>query len=249
MSSTASASATVPTKAPEASTASPISAIVRLYLRQLTPAYLVAGIAFLANLIVTIVFLCLPVVEDNSNTSTGNMAALVVLMAAIFIPSLNVRKSLNLGARRIDIFRGCIPVYAILSAGAAVVMVAYRLAIDPLLVASGKFAQVQDMGTALGFYQHGPIVAIFQYFAFLILVAAFVHTLTMAQTAWYGWVADVVLIAVISVFTPIAPLRAAEAWFFHLIIFSTPVVQILVSLVGAAVLYAISLPILNHKRI
>jgi hypothetical protein len=71
----------------------------------------------------------------------------------------------------------------------------------------------------------------------------------MAQTAWYGWVADVILIAVISVFTPIAPLRAAEAWFFHLIIFSTPVVQILVSLVGAAVLYAISLPILNHKRI
>lgn len=213
------------------------------------PAYLVAGIAFLANLIVTIVFLCLPTMADNSNVSTGNMAALVVLMAAIIIPSRNLRKTLNLGARRIDIFKGCVPVYAILSAGTAVFMVVYRVVIDPLLVVSGKFSEIQDMGEAFGFYQYGPLVAIVQYFAFFMLLAAFVHTLTMAQTAWYGWVADVVLIAIISVFTPIAPLRAAEAWFFHLIIFSTPVVQIVVSLVLAALLYALSLPILNSKKI
>jgi hypothetical protein len=38
-------------------------------------------------------------------------------------------------------------------------------------------------------------------------------------------------------------------WFFHLVIFSNVFVQIGVSLGLAAVLYAISLPILNRKKV
>ncbi|MCI1983885.1 MAG: hypothetical protein LKJ47_03825 [Bifidobacteriaceae bacterium] len=104
------------------------------------------------------------------------------------------------------------------------------------------------MVNTFGFYRYGPLVAFMQLFVFLLLVEAFAHTLTMARTAWYGWVADVALIAIISVFTPIAPLRAAEMWLFHLIIFGNVFAQIGSSLVLAAGLYELSWPILNRKK-
>lgn len=224
-------------------------ALGKLQLRRLAPAYIATGAVVSANLAQSIVFLFLPASMDNSNLTTGNLVFLLPLLAAILIPTRNLRKSMNLGAHRVDFFWGCIPVYAILAAGSALFSVLWHVIIDSLLLSSGKFDSLIDMADVFGFYKYGPVVAFLQLFAFLLLVEAFVHTLTMAQTAWYGWVADVVIISIISVFTPIAPLRAAETWFFHLVIFSNVFVQIGVSLGLAAVLYAISLSILNRKKV
>jgi len=71
----------------------------------------------------------------------------------------------------------------------------------------------------------------------------------MAQTRWYGWVADVIIVAIISVFTPIAVLRSAEVWFFRLIIFGTPWLQVVACLVLATGFYALSMPLLNRVKL
>lgn len=52
---------------------------------------------------------------------------------------------------------------------------------------------------------------------FLLLVMIFLHVLLSMQPHWYGWLTDAVLVAIICVFTPIAPLRAVLAGFFQLV--------------------------------
>ena len=101
----------------------------------------------------------------------------------------------------------------------------------------------------LGWMGNGPVVAFIQQFAFLLLLAAVIHTLTAAQDKWYGWAADILIIAVIAVFTPIAPLRASLAWFFNLIIFQSAYIQIPACLVLAAAVYSLNKPILARKAI
>ena len=177
----------------------------------------------------------------------GNTLALLPILAAMVIPAYNLRRTINLGVRRYDFFLGCIPAYVILSAAVSLVAVIFHYAVDRYLVR--YFAGIMDMFVAFGFIGRGPVAAFIQTFAFLILFTSFVHTLTMAQTAWYGWVADVLIVAIISVFTPIARLRAALVWFFRLIIFGNPVLQVFSCFILAALVYSLSKPVLNRKRI
>lgn len=225
-----------------------IWAVSKLALRRLTPAYLITALCLLGNIIPNLVFLFDPDIDNDGGLSTGNILALLPLLAAIFIPTLQLRKIMNLGARRIDFFWGCVPVYTMLSAFVSLIMITWHSTIDAALVSSGRLSIILDMATAFGFYRYGPLVAFLQLTAFLILVCAAVHTLVLAQTAWYGWVADVVLVTIISVFTPIPPLRAAEAWFFNVIIFGNVWIQIISCLLLATALYALSKLVLDRKR-
>jgi hypothetical protein len=60
----------------------------------------------------------------------------------------------------------------------------------------------------------------------------------------------ILIVAVIAVFTPIAPLRAMEVGAFNLIIFqSDALVQIFACLVSGGLIYALNLPIFNGKVI
>jgi hypothetical protein len=109
---------------------------------------------------------------------------------------------------------------------------------------------ILDIMHVFGWINNGIVVAFFQQFAFLLLFAAFVHTLTAMQDKWYGWVADVLIIVIISVFTPIAPLRASLAWFFNLIIFhSNAFLQIAACLILAFVIYSFNRFIFARKAI
>ena len=77
-----------------------------------------------------------------------------------------------------------------------------------------------------------------------------IHTVVAAQTAWYVWVADVIIVALISVFSSIASLRAVMAAFFSAIIFQpNALLQILCCALLAAVSYTVSRPILNLKKV
>jgi hypothetical protein len=86
-------------------------------------------------------------------------------------------------------------------------------------------------------------------FALLLLTSCVAHTLTLVQGHWYGWLADALIVAVIAVFTPIAPLRAALGWFLDLIVFNDlAIVQILSCVVlGAAVYVAGLIPIRTRQ--
>jgi hypothetical protein len=101
-----------------------------------------------------------------------------------------------------------------------------------------------------GWLNNGVVVAFFQQFAFLFLFAIFVHTLVAVQDKWYGWVADVLIVAIISVFMLIAPLRVSLVWFLNLIIFnSNTFLQIAVCLVLATAIYSLNKLIFVRKAI
>jgi len=220
--------------------------ITKLNISQIKTAYFIIGLVFLLMLVSFIINVCIGDADDNTNVSMGNTFALLPVFAAIFIPARNLRKTMNLGVRRNDFFRSCIPIYAILSAAVTLIMFIFHFTVDRI---ADKFLyELYDMSEVFGYYSNGIIIAFFQMFAFLLLVAAFTHTLTLAQTAWYGWVADILIVAIISVFTPIAPLRAAEAKFFYVIMFADPAIQISACLVLTAAFYALSKPVLNRVK-
>ena len=99
-----------------------------------------------------------------------------------------------------------------------------------------------------GWINNGPVIAFFQQFAFLLFFAVFIHTLTAIQDKWYGWATDIIIIAIISVFTPIAPLREKLIWFFTLIIFSSnALLQIIACLILSAAVYPLNKIIFARK--
>lgn len=68
------------------------------------------------------------------------------------------------------------------------------------------------------------IAAGLQQMFFLLLVMVFLHVLLSMQTHWYGWLIDAVLVAIICIFTPIAPLQAILTSFFQIIMLNDNVV-------------------------
>ena len=65
--------------------------------------------------------------------------------------------------------------------------------------------------------ENGIIAAGLQQMFFLLLAMVFLHVLLSMQNRWYGWLTDGLLVAIICIFTPIAPLRAILAGFFKMI--------------------------------
>ena len=202
-----------------------------------TVPYLIAGIVVACGVVTAILHLTgLPV----SGLSIGDSLFLLPLCMAVFVPALNMTKILNLGATRMDVARGFLLTYVATVIATSLAALILYYPVDRPLAASDEPSLI--LWDVFDFLAHGPIVGFFQMTAFFFLFACVLHTLTLCQGHWYGWVVDVVSVAVISVFTPIPPLRAALVWFFDLIIFNDlPIVQILACLVIGAVVYAASL--------
>lgn len=224
-----------------------ISAITGINFRKSTwVAYLVTGICFASTIIQTII-LYLINNKDNSQLSGGNILIITLMMASILIPSLNYGKIMHLNGKKKDFFWACIANYIIFSAVISLLNIAITMTFDKIM--SDKVS-ILNILYVFDWMNNGIVVAFFREFAFLLLLGVVIHTLTALQTFWYGWVVDAVLIAIISVFTPIAPLRAELVSFFNTIIFtSNPIAQISVCLVLAVAIYTLYLPILSRKKI
>ena len=96
----------------------------------------------------------------------------------------------------------------------------------------------------------GMIVAGLQQMFFLLFVMVFLHVLLSMQTHWYGWLTDAVLVAIICIFTPIAPLRAVLAGFFQIIMFnSNAVLHICICLLLSTALSLGGLVVLKRKTL
>ncbi|MDR1837508.1 MAG: hypothetical protein LBQ89_07610 [Treponema sp.] len=227
--------------------------IAKLNLKNIKVPYLVTGITALLMLAQTIVDML--IINNNSEISVGCYLWLLPVMAAIFIPAENFRRIVNLGGKRKNFFWGSLMTYAILACIVSLANVLFNYIFDPLIEASGNFEALFLGGIAnlievFGWPRYGPIVAFLQQFAFLFLFSVFIHTLTAAQDKWYGWTADVLIVAIIAVFTPIKPLRDAEAWFFNLILFHpNALLQIAACMFLAAGIYALNKPIFARKAI
>lgn len=228
----------------------------KINFRNIKLAYILTAIVIGCALINDIVFIVLghfginPNGSDNTTVSLGNFFLLIILLGAIFIPSRNFRKMMNLGGKRSDFFNGCLLNYAIMALVISLLSMILYYTYDKYMVSVLYNGGTLDILYWFGWIDNGPIIAFFQQFAFLFLVAVFIHTLTAIQDKWYGWITDVIIVAIISVFTPIAPLRSALVWFFNLIIFhSNAFLQIIACLVLAALIYALNKPIFARKAI
>ncbi|MDR2492042.1 MAG: hypothetical protein LBD25_01065 [Coriobacteriales bacterium] len=226
-----------------------ILGMAKINFRQSKTAYLVSGIVvalFMVSEIITSLILRLD--RGEVTTSLSCYVYLLPLLMSILIPAQNFRKLMSLGAKCLDFFKACILNYLCVSAAVSALSMALMLSWDQLIIASGT--NTLNLFEVFGFMRGGPLVAFVQMTALLLLLCCALHSLTLAQGRWYGYAVDAAIIAVISVFTPIEPLRNAEIWFFNLIIFhQLAFVQIIACLVVAAAVYLAGLVPLRGKRV
>ena len=225
--------------------------VSKLGLKNMKSVYF-AGLIMMVPLIVTIVELIVMrgrvAVGYTSNVSPGMFLWLVVLFAASVAPS-HFPKMLSLGAKRKDFFWGFMLLYVILASVVSFLNIAFYLTFDSIVLESSHFYAIFNLIEIFGWAENGIIIAFFRQTAFLFLFASFIHTLASIQDRWYGWVADIVIIAIISVFTPIAPLRAALVFFFNLIIFEpNAFLHIVYCLVLGLGIYMLNKPIYERKQ-
>jgi hypothetical protein len=226
-----------------------LKGVVKINLKESKTAYLIIGILFLANIISEIITRVIMHL-GGGGLAAGNYLIILPLLMGIFIPAKNFSKLLNLGCKRWDFFRGCLFSYLIAAFFTTLVCLALWLILDPLLLPFSSDLSLYNLFEVFGFAKNGLAVAFTQMFAFLFLTSCAAHTLTMIQGHWYGWLTDALIIAIISVFTPIAPLRAGLVWFFKMIIFhNLAAAQILSCLILALIVYCAALVPIKTKQI
>ena len=178
--------------------------------------------------------------------SNGNYTWLLAVLSPFFFVFYDFSKLIHLGASKRDYYLGCLAAYALLALGISLANTAIHLVIDPAYQAR-TVINLMDM---CRWTENGIIVAALQQTCFLLLVMVFLHVLLSMQAHWYGWLTDAVLVAVICVFTPIAPLRSVLAGFFGLIMLNgNALVHTAVCLMLSAALALAGLWVLKRKTL
>ena len=226
-------------------------AIAKLNFKSLKTAYIITAIVIVgmsSNYSINVFIANSVDMADNYNISMGWTLWLMPVLASILIPARNFRRTMNLGGKRDSFFWGSLEVYALL-AGLVSIAVTIMDYAESNVIERLNWGGIFTTGNVFGWGEYGVLAVVFQQFAFLFLFAAFIHTLTAIQDKWYGWVTDVLIIAIISVFTPIAPLRIALAWFFRAILFTRPLTQIPFCMILALAIYSLNKVIFARKAI
>ncbi|HEX2938482.1 MAG TPA: hypothetical protein VHO66_06125 [Ruminiclostridium sp.] len=219
--------------------------IAKINFRHLKLAYIITILTVLSGISNLIQYLFIP--SNNKYVDSANYLYMLVILAPIFVPALNFRKIMHLNGKKLDFYWGSLINYCIIAAVVSFLNIVLYLQCKAIF---GPNLTVWNLVSLFGWMRHGVAAAFFQQFAFLILAAIAIHTLVSIQTFWFGWAADAILAAVISVFIPIPVLRQSLLWFFNLIIFNdNAFLQIIVCLLLAAVIYSLYLPALQRKKI
>lgn len=178
--------------------------------------------------------------------SNGNYTWLLAVLTPFFFVFYDFTKLMHLGASKRDYFFGCLISYGFLALCISLVNTVVHVLIDPVYPAQ----TVINLMDVCRWTENGVLVAGLQQMLFLLLVMIFLHVLLSMQTRWYGWLTDAVLVAVICVFTPIAPLRAVLGGFFQIIMFNgSAVLHIGVCLLLSAAFSLAGLAVLKRKTL
>ena len=165
--------------------------------------------------------------------SNGNYTWLLAVMTPFFFVFYDYTKLMHLGANKKDYFLGSLISYGILAFCISFINTVIHLLIDPVYSAK----TVINLMDVCRWTENGIIIAGLQQMFFLLLVMVFLHVLLSMQPHWYGWLTDAVLVAIISIFTPIAPLRAVLGGFFQIIMLNSNATLH----IGACLLFSIAL--------
>lgn len=178
--------------------------------------------------------------------SNGNYTWLLAVLTPFFFVFYDFTKLMHLGASKRDYFFGCLISYGFLALCISLVNTVVHVLIDPVYPAQ----TVINLMDVCRWTENGVLVAGLQQIFFLLLVMIFLHVLLSMQARWYGWLTDAVLVAVICVFTPIAPLRAVLGGFFQIIMFNgSAVLHIGVCLLLSAAFSLAGLAVLKRKTL
>ena len=178
--------------------------------------------------------------------SNGNYTWLLAVMAPFFFVFYDFSKLMHLGASKKDYFIGCLISYGFLAFCISLVNTVIHLAIDPIYPAQ----TVINMMDVCRWTENGIFVAAIQQMLFLLLAMIFLHVLLSMQAHWYGWLTDAVLVAIICIFTPIAPLRSVLSGFFRLIMLNgNAILHIGICLLLSAALSLAGLVVLKRKTL
>ena len=149
--------------------------------------------------------------------SNGNYTWLLAIFTPFFFVFYDFRKIMYLGASKKDYYFACIISYVMLAFGISLLNTLIYLIVDPLYPAKS----VINIMDVCRWTENGIAAAFFCQMFFLLLSMLFLHVLLFMQEYWYGWLTDALLVAVISIFTPIAPLRRILSGFFRIIMISS----------------------------
>ena len=196
-------------------------------------------------ILTAIVVLC-ATSSGETALSNGNYTWLPAGLTPFFFVFYDFTKLMHLGASKKDYFLGCLISYVILAAGISLVNTMIHLVIDPAYSAR----TVINLMDVCRWTANGIAAAALQQMLFLLLLMVFLHVLLSMQAHWYGWLTDAILVVIICVFTPIAPLRAVLAGFFRLIMLNgSAVPHICICLLLSAALSLAGLAVLKRKTL
>lgn len=165
------------------------------------------------SFIITMLVVLCATSSGNVVLSNGNYTWLLAVLTPFFFVFYNFTKLMHLGTSKKDYFFGCLISYGFLSFCISFVNTVIHLLIDPIYPAQ----MVVNLMDVCKWTENGAIVAGLQQACFLLFVMIFLHVLLSMQTHWYGWLTDTALVAIICIFTPVAPLRCILAKFFQII--------------------------------
>ena len=178
--------------------------------------------------------------------SNGNYTWLLAVLSPFFFVFYDFTKLMHLGASKKDYWIGCLISYGLLAFGISLVNTVIHLLIDPIDPAQ----TVINLMDVCRWTENGIVIAGLQQMFFLLLAMVFLHVLLSMQAHWYGWLTDAILVAIICIFTPIAPLRGILSGLFQLIMLngSAPV-HIGICLLLSAALSLAGLVVLKRKAL
>lgn len=178
--------------------------------------------------------------------SNGNYTWLLAAMTPFFFVFYDYTKLMYLGASKRDYFIGCLISYGVLALGISLINSLIHLLIDPVYPAQA----VINLMDVCNWTENGIFIAGVQQMFFLLLVMVFLHVLLSMQPHWYGWLTDAILVAIICIFTPIAPLRSILAGFFQIVMLNgNAVLHIGICLLLSAGLSLAGLVVLKRKTL
>ena len=194
---------------------------------------------------------------SENNTIMGSVILVEITLIPIFLVSSNFYKTMRLNAKKKDYFIGALIVLAITAMAVNIAHTLIFYAVEnpinnALHGSSGDLNQktLWSLLEVFGFKGNGDFIGFFQMFGFIFFTSVAIFIVTSIQDYWLGWAVDILIVAVISVFSSIAFFRN-YFWrpFFWLLIFGHPAVQLLFTIVGGLLLYLTYLPILKRKKI
>lgn len=196
-------------------------------------------------IITAVVVLCATTSGDSKTAlSNGNYTWLLAAMTPFFFVFYDYTKLMHVGTSKKDYGLACLISYGWMALLISLTNTVIHLLIDPL----NQTQTIINLMDLCGWTLNGNVIAFIQQFAFLLLTMIFLHVLLSMQSERYGWLIDGMIVAIICIFTPIAPLRHILVEFFNLIMFnSNALLHIGSCLLLSAALSYIGLCVLKRK--